>query len=479
MFLAAPLTSGQAIGTNDRVEDQAVKDSWKMSPRDAVVLDTNLIFKISSCAMGSHTDYAWIDASQEYPRFAVAWPQRRHVWIGSPLIPIDINVYPILVLTYRAHGTEQNRFWDYHVDLFTDAGMGSPYRGIRVANPETSTPLIADGQLREFRIDTREIEIKPESGVFATRPFTHIWVGTRSGLEVPATFDLVGLRLEATDKTRLPEAYADEQPVRLRVTDPAGRPVGDAQVTVDAQRINFARTGRTDRFGYVTLTPQGNATGQHTVRVEKDGWMRTEFDGLQVAGDGAVPLVVERAVVYRGQIIDERGAGIPNVSVRMYPADSRHAGASPGRVLTRTAVATGPDGRWQSPPMPARIEQMCLRYTHTGYVSDRHAEVKPGHDRDQLIREYPVAVMRDGLQLHGRITPAAGQTLEGVKTELVVDGMRKPLPGWVHEDGTYGHGAIEPGRGQLVVKATGHQDYTVDFSGGAGRLELGVQLVEE
>ena len=106
----------------------------------------------------------------------------------------------------------------------------------------------------------------------------------------------------------------------------------------------------------------GNESGQHMVRVEKDGWVRTDFDDLRVGDDGAVPLVLEKAVVYRGQIVDERGAGIRNVAVRMHPADGG-AAVGTGRTMTWVAVATGADGRWQSPPVPASIEAMSLRYT--------------------------------------------------------------------------------------------------------------------
>ena len=478
LSLVACPSLGQAVGTNELTTFEALAESWQMSPRDAVVLDPNLMIKTSSSAMWFHTDYAWIDEAQGHPRFSVGWPGRRHVWKAGKLLPIDINVYPILVMTYRAKGVEQPRFWDYHIVLTTKAEVRSPFGSIRVDNPETATALVPDGKLRAFRIDTRQVEMKPGTGLLATNPLTAMAIGTRAGLEGVGSFELVGMRFEATDATRRADYFVDEDSVRLRVIDPEGRPLEGADVTIDAQRINFARSGKTDRFGYVTLAPMGNESGQHLVRVEKDGWVRTDFDDLRVGDDGAVPLVLEKAVVYRGQIVDERGAGIPNVAVRMHPADGG-AAVGTGRTMTWVAVATGADGRWQSPPVPASIEAMSLRYTHIDYVSDRYAETKPGHDTDQLIRAYPVSVMRDGLKLHGRITPATGKTLEGAVTELVVEGISQPLPGWVHADGTYGHAVIDPGHGQLIVKVPGHQDTTVDFSGGVGPLRLDVQLVAE
>ena len=460
------------------VEVDAVKRSWAMDPRDAVVIDPGkLLLGISGCALGSHTDYAWSDNTLGHPRFTMAWPGRRHIWNGATLIPIDPTVYPIFVATYRATNVVTTRFWDFHVAMRTKADLPGKYNFVRMDNPDTSVPMIADGKLRELRVDTRKVHLSPDDAVIATNPLTSMWLGVRAGLDTPASFELVGMRMESVAETRRSEPYENATPIRFRVTDPEGEAVGGATVTVDAQRINFARSAKSDVFGWVSLTPLENMAGVHTVRVEKEGWMPAEFHDLRVGGHGAVDLVMEKAVVYRGRVVDERGAGISNVAVRMYPA-AGGSGRSGGRSMTRVAVATGPDGRWVSPPMPAGVEQLCLRFTHIDYVSDREAEVKPGHSAEQLVREYPVSVMRDGVRIRGRVYPAPGQTLYKVESQLILGGHSEPKLRWASDDGFFDLGTIEPGVGQLTLKAKGHQDVVIDLSPYREDVVLDVQMEE-
>ena len=493
VFALAVLCWGGAVASADQVGPDAIAKanrvvgldavtaSWSMDPRDAVVLDPNrLMLGISGCAVGSHTDHAWTDQVAGHPRFNMGWPGRRHVWSSAGLIPIDVNTYPILVVTYRATHTHTQafRFWDAIITLRTDTGLESKYNFVRADNPVTGTPMISDGQLREFRIDTRDVHVSPDHAVFASKTFKSLWVGVRAGAIAPATFELVGMRLESTDQTRPDQPFADEAPIRFRVTDSKGNPIEGAAVTLDAQRINFARSGQSDRFGEVSVTPMGNDTGQHTARVEKEGWMPTEFRDLRVGADGYATLALEKAVVYRGRVADERGAGIAGVSVRMYPATSSATAAAGGRSLTRVAVATGPDGRWTSPPMPASVGDLCLRLTHLDYVSDAAAKVKPGHNAEQLIRGYPVAVMRDGVRLSGQMHPAAGQKLSSVKTQLIINGRPRRLMSWVSGDGVFDLGVIERGTAQLLLTAKGHQDMVIEIGEDHDGTPLNVQMEE-
>lgn len=457
---------------------EAVAKSWAMDPRDAVVLDPNkLMLGISGCALGSHTDYAWSDNVLGHPRFTMAWPGRRHVWNGATFIPIDPTTYPIYVATYRATRVVTPRFWDFHVMMPTRTDLENKYSFVRPDNPVTGVSMIGDGKLRELRVDMRTVSLTPDAEVFVANPLTSLWLGVRAGLDTPAVFELVGLRMESTAETRRADPFADEAPIQFRVTDPKGEAIGGAEVALDAQRINFARRGKSDAFGRVSLTPLENAAGVHTVRVEKEGWMPAEFDDLRVGGDGSVTLVLEKAVVYRGRVVDERGAGIPNVAVRMYPAGWRSS-ATEGRSLVRVAVATGPDGRWISPPMPASSEDLCLRLTHIDYVSDPAAEVKAGHSVEQLVRDYPVAVMRDGVRVRGQVRPAPGQTLKKMESQLTLGGHSERMIRWGADDGFFDLGTIEPGAATLTLKARGHQDVVIDLAQYREDTVLDVQLEE-
>jgi hypothetical protein len=464
-------TQGHTIVSNATIDD-----AKQLSPQQAVVLDPNFIFQITTCAMGAHTDYAWTEQIDGHLRFTVAWPNHRHVWNSYQFMEIDPKVYPVMVMTYRAKNTVQPRFWDYHIDLMSKTEKyHSPYRGIRPDVPTVGIPLVADGQLREYRIDTRTCEFKPGDGITPTNPFYAIWVGTRSGMQVPATFDLVGMRFESTPQTRPQTAYSDDAPIEVRIVDQTGLPIANATVTVDAQRVNFARAVVTNADGYAKITPLKNEVDQHMLRVEKDGFVTTEFFNVVPIPNQARTLHISKAVVFRGTLVDDRGKGIPNVAVRMYPAN-RFASSSGGQTLTRVAVKTDSDGRWVSPPMPVEVTNMCLRFTHPDYVSDNHAEIKPGHAAKDMALSYPIAVMHDGVAYHSKVLPAEGLTLENLNVNLSMSNTHELLPAVVDAQGKFKFFTIALQSGQIFITAKNHEPLLLDFNASTDALPATVQL---
>lgn len=465
---------GDATQGHTIVSEANIEDANQLSPQQAVVLDPNLMFGISNCAMGSHTDYAWTQGIDKHLRFVVAWPNHRHVWIASNLLPIDPQVYPVMVMTYRANQTVQPRFWDYHVAFTDDRHSGG--HAMRPDNPEFESPLVTDGQLREYRVDLRTCNVGPKNTETFQGKITTFWVGTRSGMKVPATFDLVGMRFESTQQTRPQTVYGDDAPIEVRIVDQTGLPVANAKVTVDAQRVNFARSVITNAEGYAKITPLKNEVNQHMLRVEKEGFVTTEFFKVVPIAKEARELHISKAVVFRGTIVDDRGKGISNVAVRMYPAN-RFASSSGGQTRTRVAVKTDSDGRWASPPLPVEVTNMCLRFTHPDYVSDNHAEIKPGHNAQEMALSYPVAVMHDGVAYHSQVLPAEGLTLENLNVVLVTDqGDMSKLPAVVDEQGKFKFFTIALQSGQIFITAQNHEPMILDFNASTDALPATVQL---
>ncbi|HCD34516.1 MAG TPA: hypothetical protein DER01_19055 [Phycisphaerales bacterium] len=468
---------GDKTTSHHPVTKDTIDHAKKLSPEQAVVIDPNIIFSISNCAMGSHTDYAWTQTIDGHPRFTVAWPNHRHVWPSFNFMQVDPKVYPILVMTYRAKNTVQNSFWDYHIDLFSKTEKyRSPYRGIRPDVPTVGMPLVADGQLREYRVDTRTCQFKPGDGITPTNPYYSIWFGTRSGQQVPATFDFVGLRFESTDQTRPQTAYADDVPISVRVVDQTGLPINNAKVVVDAQRLNFARSDMTNKEGLATITPLKNEVDQHMIRVEKDGFVTTEFFNVTPLVNKPVTLHMSKAVVFRGTVVDDRGKGIPDVAVRMYPAN-RFESSSGGKVNTRVAVKTDSDGRWQSPPMPVEVTDMCLRLTHPDYVSDNHAMIKAGHSAKEMTLNYPIAVMHDGITFQSKVIPAQDLTLEKLKVVLTMDTLHnEQLKALTQSKDQFKFFTIARQSGQIFITAQNHEPLLIDFNASTKALPESVQL---
>jgi ankyrin repeat protein len=81
---------------------------------------------------------------------------------------------------------------------------------------------------------------------------TALAIAVRSSQDGPASLELVDLRFMAETPGPPPEP---DEPVQVEVHDDEGEAVGDAVVTFDAERVNWARSQTTDINGSATLTP--------------------------------------------------------------------------------------------------------------------------------------------------------------------------------------------------------------------------------
>src|SRR5207247_6318870 len=91
-----------------------------------------------------------------------------------------------------------------------------------------------------------------------------------AGEQAPATFELVSLTFSVPEDAK-PEKYKEDAPIIVKLVDNQDKPLAGAKVTVDAERTNFARPAVTDANGQATITPLGNETSRHSVRLEKSG----------------------------------------------------------------------------------------------------------------------------------------------------------------------------------------------------------------
>ena len=232
-------------------------------PHRAVVLRTHLPWRSCHWAGPARNTDKWSqDMTLKHPRFTIHEPNKHHVWIYYLKVPVDVARYPVVVLTYRARRTK----WTMGYVLWLDDGTGpNNGRGLCVLAPKD---LVDDGRVREVSRDLRKY--KPKGDIIG------LALGATAGAEAPGVFDLMGLRFEAPSKAPARPAQGTDAPVRVRVQGPAGRPVAGASVTVDWERLNFARTVTTGATGQAQVVPLTNKSGTHTLHVEAPGMERME-----------------------------------------------------------------------------------------------------------------------------------------------------------------------------------------------------------
>lgn len=274
------------------------------------------------------------------PRFTVIDPNSKSFWLYKPALPIDLSKYPILKIKYRAQNTQTQ-------------GDGYVLRLVQgdVLQVLKSTELTADGQVHEFTKDLREIG--------GQRKLTNIGMWVNAGEKGHATFDLVGLSFVAPDDAPN-EKINDVNAVTVTVTS-SDKPVSGAKVTVDGERLNFARSGTTDGEGKVTINLRELPDDLHLVHVEKEGLYPT--DRRFNANDNLNVDVDMVAGARYGGIA--RGADNKVLVNAMVTATGSNDLDAQTQTPARSTVLTDSQGRWVTPVLPA-VDGMTISIAPPG-----------------------------------------------------------------------------------------------------------------
>ena len=213
-----------------------------------------------------------VPSSQEdgFPTFSILCYRGLHIWYHPLDLPLDWRRYPILVLRYRAR------------EVASSPGL-PPFAVGLVDRWRTSIPLSAvdrgelscDGAVHTIRRDLRELELN------ATLEGIAVCVEADGG---GAAFDLISLHFEAEEpQEALPPEVAEadapheDEPIRVKVVNQQGEPVGGAVVVVDSERLNWAFACETTADGLAEIVPLANEAATHMLRVEHDGFVPVEM----------------------------------------------------------------------------------------------------------------------------------------------------------------------------------------------------------
>jgi len=401
-----------------------------------------------------HTSVTGMDEDAGHPRLVVAEAGKRGWWSRHLAIPFDPQRYPVLILNYRATGILDSG--EPLLQLVSAKGGGIA--------PVANGDLLANGETQELVVDLREFDPQTEiNGV-------HIHVHCR-GLE-PAVFELLGLRFLADNNLPpLEEQPGPEFPVR--VVDSKGKGMEGVTVTVDAERMNWSRSGTTDAAGHVKLRAMSNPSSQHMLRVEGKGMatLYLQRSRWQQEQDWKIPQRVSLTpgVRYGGVVRNEDGKPLAGVSVNT----TLHCVGPEGKTRWDIAVLTNAEGRWLSPVLPVAGGSPRIALRHPQYARSSIDNLQLGDMRTQQA----TFVIRRGVQLRGQVRGPDGQPVTKAQVTRRKDRYNMATGKvWTDEGGNFTFPARQLGKTTLIVQAKGLAPAMVPVDQRPGMASMAVGL---
>lgn len=369
------------------------------SPADAIVFDPNLMW--FQCAWADKiTYYAWDEDRVGGHYFWIGEPGKRYVWNYYFGAPVSAAQYQRLTLTYRARNVPPLA----DSVLWLDDGRG-PERGKGVFAVR-SRDITPDGEIHEITCDLADL--KPAGD------YVGMAIGVTCAEKAPAEFELLGLRLD-----RKPDVKAapvtDDAPLRVSVVDADGKPVPDAVVAVEGERLNAARRARTDAAGLATVLPIRSLGGGHTISATRPGWTRVEWRG--VSAEDAQPLLlrIDPTVACSGRVVDAAGEPVPGVVVDLHSRRFFEGQRTGAHQQGGISLLTDAKGVWRCRSVDATATDLRLRLTHPQYPLDSSASSRAGAPTfDQMRDGTAVSRVTRGFPVTGVVRNLAGAPVKGV-----------------------------------------------------------------
>ncbi len=417
-------------------------------------LDTHMGWR-SGSGVSNPTDAYTLDRHAEGLRVEVL--ELGHGVVLNMPVPlyIDTAQTPILTMTYRATGLDLSNPDDMVVAFW--GGKPDNFPIVR------SSDIHADGQRHSARIDLRNRLTESQA---TDEALAWLDLRIRAADQGPAVFELFDLRFEPADDA--PPSTAEEHapdPVRVRVTDSADRPIADAHVVLDSHTLNHRVTATTDTMGLATLTPAtpGLNGTRISLHVTKPGMTEMTFRDLHKVDAETVLLAkLFETQTLSGRAVDEQGEPIANAVGTLWYSGLDYT-RGPGRPINsfrRSQVTTDDDGKWTSPPAPSDPNLNAqIRWTTPGYIQDQWGGQYSGKVTMEALKTgQAVSTLKRGVTLSGVVTDAEGNPIENAKVAQGDDRFPSNAPPATVTDssGAYHFKAVAPGSLVLTVTAEGH-----------------------
>jgi hypothetical protein len=340
-FLAAASAKPASKDAAAKPAPAAPNDATAVAPDQAVVLDLHHPWVDASKWERNTAPVVYgIDMTRNNPRIDLRDANSKTMWALRLSIPVDAKQYPLITFKYRAKNTGSKTA--YVLRLVHGAQDNR-----QVVKFFAAADLQADGEVHELTADLREKQIKDD----VVEAAVGLWSDDK-----PAWIDVIGISFSAAPDTQIAQKFGEDPEIKIHVADTDGNPVGGARVTVDAERVNFARAAETNEKGDVSIKPSSNESHAHMARVEKKGYVTIDH---AIEGNSS-EFKTAPAVVYGGLAIGESGQGSANaqIVIRLKNAFLRDAGLMNYPVVVTT---TDDKGHWSAPPLPSDASLVTIQ----------------------------------------------------------------------------------------------------------------------
>ena len=205
----------------------------------------------------------------------------------------------------------------------------------------------------------------------------------------------------------------------VKVIDPAGQPVTDAEVTVSIDGPSFPMF--VDDQGMISLNvPQGS---WFQVRIVKDGYQAI---GARWNKEDKVPDLVtiplRKGVEMGGVVLDEHDQPVEGVTVKATIFYDSHVHGQSGEgqfrpMLSDEIATTDSEGRWSTFCAPTEHVDFSLRFNHADYVANRRVSVSETVSKELRSLKHTVR-LESGITLRGTVFDDQDQPVVGAKVML-------------------------------------------------------------
>ena len=239
-----------------------------------------------------------------------------------------------------------------------------------------------------------------------------------------------------------PDPAPPNESIRVRVLDPDGNPLPDAEVQASIwtkqKRFQKNRKYKTDANGVAPVElPRTYAIVRLWARKKPFVTMFSHWEKNELAGGGKLPdeytISLERAVTASGRIIDAEGKPVAGVTIEVMadggkPIKGDHrTGYNTWLAEEEDALATDAEGRWQINNVPDNPDvELKIKVSHPDYLCDERwgqFQKQAGITTDMLRNGTAVLKLCAGLFAAGRVTNAEGKPIEGALVVRVTDAL--------------------------------------------------------
>lgn len=246
-----------------------------------------------------------------------------------------------------------------------------------------------------------------------------------------------------------------------RIVDNAGSPVSGARVFVEPGIESAVVEGRVEADGAYTV--EGEYYGNIGVFAMAPGYgfSGVHLSGVDTAGPDEMKIVLNRAAVISGRVVNEKGAPVVNARLVSMAIVHPVKVGIPFFKLTGFGInpsATNEDGRFtlEGVSSDARV---ALKFEHASYAQEAVADVTAG-TQDLKVTMYHGVTLKGRVTIRGTDTPVSG---------AIVTVRNAQPPHDTAFSGTDGAGVFRTMLKPGVYMVQAH---------GAGRISPGMQRVE-